>query len=165
MLGVVLICFSPRKTEARGQPQCPPPGPRALPGSPISLQAQHGQIDSPQGANSASGPRRGLRTAHCKTVPREGTAARSCELLLAHPRASDAPGEGSSVQPYWPPRQSSRDAQCWTAPPGRGRRQGPSQWGRHLLPPGAVCVQDVSPGEARGPQSDWPRAGVAEGPV
>ena len=80
-----------------------------------------------------------LLTAHCETVPGEGAAARSCELLLAHPRASDASGEGSSVQPYWPPRQSSRDAQCWTAPPGRGRRQGPSRWGRYLLPPGAVC--------------------------
>lgn len=31
MLGVVLICFSPRKTEARGQPQCPPP-PSQAPG-------------------------------------------------------------------------------------------------------------------------------------
>ena len=50
----------------------PPPGPRALPGSSIPLQAQHGQIDSPQGVDSASGPQHGLPTAHCETVPREG---------------------------------------------------------------------------------------------
>lgn len=46
------------------------------------------------------------------------------------------------------------------SPPGRGRRQGPSQWGRSP-PASRGCVQDVSPGrgpgtsERLGPGAGW----------
>lgn len=48
MLGVVLIYFSPRKTEARGQPQCPPQAPGPSQGRPSPCRLSMAKLTAPR---------------------------------------------------------------------------------------------------------------------